>query len=139
MESQYDGTVDCERCGRMYYPGDAEDRRQDARRHSRLDQLDAEGRPVRYGWGRRFARARDAGMSMVYHGKTMDRRLNGMVLAARAWFDRAVSGMLLDKGPIPTFETWVASFDIEGEFKSPQVADVVAEFRKLYPRRCPAA
>jgi hypothetical protein len=78
-------------------------------------------------------------LSLIWHGRTPEKRWKGLLLALRAWFDRDVGRMLDGKKPFPLFAEWAATFDVESEFKSPQHAELLAEFRKLYPRRRPAA
>jgi len=129
----------CERCNRLYGPGDPGDERTEARRHADMEQLDAEGRPLRYAWGPQFVQARDDGKEQARDGQTFEKRLKGLMLAVRAEHERDLGRMLGGKEPFPSFAEWAATFDVEAEFKSPQHAELLVAFRKQYPRRRPAA
>jgi hypothetical protein len=129
----------CERCNVLYGSGDPGDERAHAHRERRMAQLDAEGRPLCFAWGQQFAQARDDGMEQARDGQTPKERFRGLMLAVRAWHERDLGRMLDGKKPLPSFAEWAATFDVEREFRLPQHAAAVAEFRRLYPRRHPAA
>ena len=129
----------CERCNLLHGPGDSGDERAHAHRERRMTQLEAEGRPLKYAWGQQFVQARDNGTEQARTGKTLDERFSGLMLAVRAGHERALGKMLDAKEPLPSFAEWASRFDVEADFKAPQHADILAKFRKLYPRRRSAA
>jgi hypothetical protein len=94
---------------------------------------------LRYAWGQQFAQARDDGMALVWHGTAPEERFKGLMLAARAWHERDLGRMLDGKKPFPSFAEWAATFDVEAELKGPQHAELLAEFRRKYPRQRSAA